>query len=133
MPVATAAANGLMSADDKKLGFNSYKIGTQTNPCFKIPGKLWMRICGLALLSLNGKVQFVCFSFYKQSSSVITEVCQMCGSESYMTFYHDGENFYIKVIARNSYDSTLYILSSNGSEYIGNDVINDTFTEVPIE
>ena len=133
MPVATAAAKGLMSADDKKQGLTAYPIKTQINPCFKIPGKLWLRNCGLAMLSLNGGIQFVCFSSYKQSSQVSSHVYDVCGSENHMRFYHDSENFYIKINCQGSYDSTLYVLSSAGVEYIGEDVIDDTYTEVSIE
>ena len=133
MPVATAAANGLMSAEDKKTGITAYPIKSQINPCFKIPGKLWRRNCGLALLSMNGGIQFVCFSSFKRSSQVSSHVYNVCGTENYMRFYHDSESFYININCNGSYDSTLYVLSSSGSEYIGDDVIDDTYTEVSIE
>lgn len=131
MPVATAIANGLMSATDRKYGLYNERLTNKDFPCYKFgESKEWQRNVGFVLFTLNGRIDFIAFSTNQTNSSFTTSVEVIHGERTFLSFFKKDNVLYLRVECSKGGNNPLYILSGIGVEYIGDKAIDDTYTKI---
>ena len=131
MPVATAIANGLMSATDKKYGLHFESLTNKNHPCYKFgESKEWQRNIGLVLFTLNVESNFVLFRTNQTDKIFSAYVDKIIGARPYLSFFTKDNVLYLRIEYTAGGNNPLYILSGIGVEYIGDNVIDDTYTEI---
>ena len=131
MPVATTLAKGLMSATDKKYGLYFERLTNKNHPCYKFgESKEWQRNIGFVLFTLNGRIDFVAFSTNQTNSSFTANVEAIHGERNFLSFFTKDNVLYLRIGYTAGGNNPLYILSGIGVEYIGDNVIDDTYTEI---
>ena len=131
MPVATTIANGLMSAKDRKYGLYYEYLTNKSYPCYKFgEPKAWQRNIGLVLFTLNGESNFVLFRTNQTNKSLSAYVDNIIGARRCLSFFTKDNVLYLRIEYTAGGNNPLYILSGIGVEYIGDNVIDDTYTEI---
>lgn len=131
MPVATTIANGLMSAKDRKYGLYFENLTNKNQPCYKFgESKAWQRNIGLVLFTLNSESNFVLFRTNQTNKSFDAYVDKIIGARPYLSFFTKDNVLYLRIEYTAGGNNPLYILSGIGVEYIGDNVIDDTYTEI---
>lgn len=131
MPVATTIANGLMSAKDRKYGLYYEYLTNKSYPCYKFgESKAWQRNIGLVLFTLNGESNFVLFRTSQTDKNFNVHVDNIIGAGPYLSFFTKDNVLYLRIEYTAGGNNPLYILSGIGVEYIGDNVIDDTYTEI---
>lgn len=131
MPVATTIANGLMSANDRKYGLYFENLTNKSYPCYKFgESKAWQRNIGLVLFTLNGESNFVLFRTNQTDKSLGAYVDNIIGARRCLSFFTKDNVLYLRIEYTAGGNNPLYILSGIGVEYIGDNVIDDTYTEI---
>lgn len=131
MPVATTIANGLMSAKDKKYGLYFETLTNKSKPCYKFgESKAWQRNIGLVLFTLSSESNFVLFRTNQTNINFDAYVDKIIGARPYLSFFTKDNVLYLRIEYTAGGNNPLYILSGIGVEYIGDNVIDDTYTEI---
>ena len=131
MPVATTLAKGLMSATDKKYGLYFESLTNKNHPCYKFgESKKWQRNIGLVLFTLNVESNFVLFRTNQTDKIFSAYVDKIIGARPYLSFFTKDNVLYLRIEYTAGGNNPLYILSGIGVEYIGDNVIDDTYTEI---
>lgn len=131
MPVATTIANGLMSAKDRKYGLYFETLTNKSYPCYKFgESKAWQRNIGLVLFTLASESNFVLFRTSQSNTNFDAYVDKIIGARPYLSFFTKDNVLYLRIEYTAGGNNPLYILSGIGVEYIGDNVIDDTYTEI---
>ena len=129
MPVATAEKNGLMPYSLILRGLNIETIKSRTNPCFKINDtEVWERTIGFICIAINQNPVLAVFNLYHGEPKIPIFLNYLLNPDksNYIEFFTKDQSVYFRIKAENAI-GYYYICCSSGYEYIGNDVIDDSY------
>ena len=129
MPTATAEKNGLMPYSLILRGLNIERIDSRTNPCFKINDtKTWERAIGFICIAINQNPVLAVFNLYHGDSEILIHLNYLLNPDksNYIEFFTKDQSAYFRINFNNAI-GYYYICCSSGYEYIGDDVIDDSY------
>ena len=129
MPVATAEKNGLMPYSLILRGLNIETIKSRTNPCFKINDtEVWERTIGFICIAINQNPVLAVFNLYHGEAKIPIFLNYLLNPDksNYIEFFTKDQSVYFRIKSENAI-GYYYICCSSGYEYIGDDVIDDSY------
>lgn len=133
MPVATVEKNGLMSAMDKKYLQRYINDGTHLILIAELDVNIdWQRSQQLISGNTAGSVVFMSVSIFTQNDKDLYVNFSFIGKGYGLKFYKKGGNVYIKANS-SSQPFAGFIWSTSTIKITDITVIDDTYTEIPIE
>ena len=133
IPVATTTKNGLMSAVDKTRMFNIFYVSSDNKLCYEV-GDLrpWEKGFVFIVFSNNEYCEFYSVGYWNKydGTGLQCKFGKFTDRIAPISIYTKEEKVFIEC-ASNIHMAWLYTLSPHGVKFIGENIIDDSYTLIP--